>query len=71
MEEWSLSVCANRVLRKIFGSKRKEEVGDWRELQNVELRDLCYSQSIVWAFISVKVRLVGCPTCVQGERRDM
>jgi hypothetical protein len=31
---------ANRVLRRIFGPKRDEVTGEWRELHNEELRDL-------------------------------
>jgi hypothetical protein len=37
----------NRVLRKIFGRKRDEVTGEWRKLQNEELRDLYSSRSII------------------------
>jgi hypothetical protein len=30
-------VSENRVLRRIFGPKRKEVVGGWRSLHDVEL----------------------------------
>jgi hypothetical protein len=30
----------NRVLRRVFGLKRDEVTGKWRELHNEELRDL-------------------------------
>jgi hypothetical protein len=30
----------NRVPRKIFGHKRDEVTGEWRNLQSEELRDL-------------------------------
>jgi hypothetical protein len=33
-------VFENRVLRKIFGPKRGEVIGDWRKLHNEELYDL-------------------------------
>jgi hypothetical protein len=33
-------VCENRVLRRIFGSKRNEVIGGWRKLHNEELHDL-------------------------------
>jgi hypothetical protein len=33
-------VFENRVLRRIFGSKRKEVTGGWRSLHNEELHDL-------------------------------
>jgi hypothetical protein len=30
----------NRVLRRIFGPKRDEVTGEWRQLNNEELHDL-------------------------------
>jgi hypothetical protein len=33
-------VFENRVLRRIFGIKRKEVTGDWRKLHNEALLDL-------------------------------
>ena len=47
-ETWSLTLkkerrlrmSENRLLRKIFGSKRDEVEGEWRKLQNEELNDL-------------------------------
>jgi hypothetical protein len=33
-------VFENRVLRRIFGPKRDEVKGDWRELHNEELHNL-------------------------------
>jgi len=33
-------VFENRVLRRIFGFKRDEVIGEWRKLHNVELNDL-------------------------------
>jgi hypothetical protein len=40
-------VFENRVLRKIFGPKRDEMMGEWRKLHNEELRDLYFSPSII------------------------
>jgi PAS domain-containing protein len=40
-------VFENRVLRRIFGRKRDEVTGEWRNLYNEELHDLHYSQSII------------------------
>jgi hypothetical protein len=53
-ETWSLTlreerrprVFENRVLRRIFGPKRNEVTGDWRELHNEELNDLYFSPNI-------------------------
>jgi hypothetical protein len=45
-EELRLTVLENRVLRRIFGPKRDEVVGRWRELQN-ELHNLYSSESII------------------------
>jgi hypothetical protein len=39
-EEQRLRVFDNMVLRKIFGSKRDEVTGEWRQLHNEELYDL-------------------------------
>jgi hypothetical protein len=36
----TLRVFENRVLRRIFGSKRDEVIGEWRRLHNEELNDL-------------------------------
>jgi hypothetical protein len=46
-EESRLRVFENRVLRKIFGTKRDEVTGDWRKLHNEELNDLYSSLNIV------------------------
>jgi hypothetical protein len=40
MEEHGLRVFENRVLRRIFGPKRDEVTGGWRELRNEELHNL-------------------------------
>ena len=37
----------NRVLRKIFGSKRDEATGEWRGLYKEELYDVYYSPYII------------------------
>jgi len=46
-EESKLRVFENRVLKRIFGPKRKEVTGERRKLHNVELNDLCSSPDIV------------------------
>jgi hypothetical protein len=40
MEECTLRVFENRLLRRIFGAKRDEVKGEWRKLHNEELNDL-------------------------------
>jgi hypothetical protein len=46
-EEHRLRVFENRVLRKIFGSKRGKVTGQWRKLHNEELHDLYLSLNII------------------------
>jgi hypothetical protein len=46
-EEHRLRVFENRVLRRIFGLKRDEVMGEWRKLHNEELCDLYSSPSII------------------------
>jgi len=37
----------NRVLRRIFGSKRVEVTGELRKLHNEDINDLCCSPNII------------------------
>jgi hypothetical protein len=46
-EEHRLRVFENRVLRRIFGPKGQEVMGEWRKLHNEDLRDLYTSPSII------------------------
>jgi hypothetical protein len=39
-------VFANRILRRMFGSRRNEVTGSWRKLHNEELYNLYSSPSI-------------------------
>jgi hypothetical protein len=39
-EKHRLRVFENKVLRRIFGSKRDEVTGEWRRLHKEELNDL-------------------------------
>ena len=48
----------NRVLRRIFGPKRAEVIGEWRRLHNEELNDL-YSPNIVRVVKSRRMRWAG------------
>jgi hypothetical protein len=47
MEERSLRVFENRVLRGIFGARREEVRGEWGNLHNEELHGLYSSSNIV------------------------
>jgi hypothetical protein len=56
-EEHRLRVFENRVLRRIFGPKREEDVS-WRKLHNDELRSLYSSPNIVRVIKSRRMRWV-------------
>jgi len=46
-DERRLRVFENRVLRRVFGPKRDEVTGEWRELHNEGLSDLYSLPNIV------------------------
>jgi hypothetical protein len=46
-EDYRLRVFENRVLRRIFGPKRDEVMGEWRKLHSGELRNLYSSLNII------------------------
>jgi len=52
-------VFQNRVLRRLFGSKRDEVTGEWRKLYNEELNDLHSSPKIVRVIKSRRMRWAG------------
>jgi hypothetical protein len=62
-------VFENRVLRMIFGPKRDEVTGGWRELHNGELRDLYSSPSIIRIIKSMRMRWAG-HVARMGEKRN-
>ena len=58
-EERRLRVFENRVLRRVFGRRRDEVIGEWRKLHNEELSDLynlpitvrvVKSRRMIWAW---------------------
>jgi hypothetical protein len=53
-----LRVFENRVLRRIFGPKRDEMTGSWRNLHNEEFHILNSSQSIIRTMESRRMRWV-------------
>jgi hypothetical protein len=69
-EEHKLRVFENRVLRRIFGPKRKGVTGGWRILRNEELRDLYSSPSIIGIIKSRRMRWTG-NVARMGEKRNV
>jgi hypothetical protein len=63
-------VFENRVLRRIFGPKRDEVMGEWRKLHNVELHNLYSSPDIIRQVKSRRLRWAGHVTCM-GEEREV
>ena len=49
----------NRVVKRIFGSKREGVTGEWRKLHIEELNDLYCSPSIVRVIKSKRMRWTG------------
>jgi hypothetical protein len=59
MEEYKLRMFENKVLRRIFGQKRDEVTGGWRQLHNEELHDLYSSPNIIRMIKSRRMRWAG------------
>jgi len=58
-EERRLWVFENRVLRRVFVSKRDEVTGEWKKLHNEELRDIYHLPIFVRVIKSRRMRWVG------------
>jgi hypothetical protein len=58
-EERRLRVSENRVLRRIFGTKRDEVTREWRKLHNEELNDKYTSPNIVRVMKKRRMRWAG------------
>jgi hypothetical protein len=68
-EEHGMAVFENRVLRRIFGPKRNEVTGDWRELHNGKLRNLYSWPNIIRMMKSRRMRLAKHVACM-GEQKN-
>jgi hypothetical protein len=62
-------VFENRVLRRIFWTKRDEVTGEWRKLHNEKLHDLYPSPSIITIIKARRMRWVEHVTRM-GEKRN-
>jgi hypothetical protein len=69
-EEHRLKVFENRVLRRVFGPKRDEVMGEWRKLHNEELHSLYSSPDIIRQVKSRRMRWAG-HVARMGEERKM
>jgi hypothetical protein len=58
------------VLRRIFGPKRDEVIGEWMKLHNEELNDLYCSPNIFRVITSRRIRWAG-HVARMGERRGV
>jgi hypothetical protein len=63
-----LRVFENRVLRRIFGSKRDDVMGDWRKLRNEELHNLHSSPNIIRMIKARRMRWAGHVALIGGKR---
>jgi hypothetical protein len=69
-EEHRLRVFQNRVLRRIFGPKRYEVMGEWRRLHSGELHNLYSSPDIIMQIKSRRKRWAG-HVARMGEGRNV
>jgi hypothetical protein len=69
-EEHRLRVFGNRVLRRIFGPKRDEVTGAWRNLHNEEFRNLYSSPSIIRMTKPRRMRLARHVARLGKKRRE-
>jgi hypothetical protein len=69
-EEHRLRVFENRVLRRIFGPKKDEVMGEWRRLHNGKLHNLYLSPDFIWQIKSRRMRWAG-HVAIVGEGRNV
>jgi hypothetical protein len=60
-------VFEKRVLRRIFGPKRDEVVGEWRELHSEELHNLYLSPDIIRQSKSRRIKWTEHIACMREE----
>jgi hypothetical protein len=68
-EGHKLRVFENSVLKRIFGPKRDEVMGEWSKLHNEELHILYSSPNIIRQIKSRRMRLAGHVACMGKERK--
>jgi hypothetical protein len=68
-EEHRLKVFENRVLRRIFVTKRDEVTGEWRKFHSEKLHILYSSPNIITQIKSRRMRWEGHVACMGEERK--
>jgi hypothetical protein len=68
-EEHRLRVFENRILRRLFGPKRDEVMGEWRKLHNEELLNLYSSPDTIIQVMLMRMRWAGHVARMGEERR--
>jgi hypothetical protein len=68
-EKRRLRVFENSVLRRVFGPRKDEVIGEWRKLHN-ELNELHSLTTIVWVVKSRRMRWAG-RVARMGEARGV
>jgi hypothetical protein len=66
-KERRLRVFENRMLRRVFGPKRDDVIGEWRKLHKKELNDLYSTQNTIRVFKPRRMRWTRHVVCT-GER---
>jgi len=56
------------LLRRVFGPKRDEVIGEWRKLHKEELNDLYSLPNIVWVVKSRRMRWAGHMARMEEDR---
>jgi hypothetical protein len=67
-EEHRLRTFENRVLRRIFGPKKDEVMGEWRKLHNGEVHNFCSLPDIIRQIKSRRMRLAVHVACMGAWR---